>query len=291
VGLDRERNLVRVRYSFETQKRDGRVIERTVTADFSAAEMAGRTALFREEERNFAVGDRIVALKNEGKLNLENGDLGTIRELDAGGRAVVDLGGRSVELDLSRYRQVDHAYAVTYHKGQGSTVEYSIMVAPVRPEPERGKFRETGPPAGPESYGHVSYNAFNVAVTRAQFGTHVFTNSLAGFTRAVQLVDAGSSALNRGVEPEARRERPGKAPGLEQPTVELAELIRRLGKSVPAPGKGVPRLAVESIRVPELPTSRRELFKPVPAVAKVEKDVGRELERALTRKSGLELER
>ena len=295
VGLDRERNLVRVRYSFETEKSDGRVLERTVTRDFSAAEMAGRTALFREEERNFAVGDRIVALKNDGKLELENGDLGTIRELDGRGRAVVDLGARSVELDLSRYRQVDHAYAVTYHKGQGSTVEYSIMVAPVRPDPERGKGPDTGAPAGEESYGHLSYNSFNVAVTRAQFGTHVFTNSLDGFTKAVQIVDTGSSALTGGVEREARRELPGKVPGLGEPTVDLAEQIRRLGMSVPGPGKKLPRLTVESIRVPELSVSRRDLFKPVPVVPAVQKavqkEVGRELERALTRKIGLELER
>ena len=291
VGLDRERNLVSVRYSFETAKRDGRVIERTVTGKFSASEMAGKTALYREEERNFAVGDRIVALKNEGKLDLENGDLGTIRELDGKGRAVIDLGGRSIELDLSKYRQVDHAYAVTYHKGQGSTVEHSIMVAPVRPEPERGKDRETVPPAGKESYGHLSYNAFNVAVTRAQFGTHVFTNSLAGFTKAVQIVDTGSTALTGGVEREVRPELPGKVSGLGQPTVDLAEQIRRLGRSVPGPVKGVQRLTVESIRVPELSTSRRELFKPVPVVPAVQKEVGRELGFALSRKFGLELER
>jgi hypothetical protein len=299
VGLDRERNLVRVRYSFETAKRDGRVIERTVTGEFSAAEMAGKTALYREEERNFAIGDRVVALKNQGKLDLENGDLGTIRELDGQGRAVIDLGGRCVGLDLSRYRQVDHAYAVTYHKGQGSTVEHSVMVAPVRPEPERGRARESVPPAGQESYGHLSYNAFNVAVTRGQFGTHVFTNSLAGFTRAVQLVDTGSTCLTGGVEREVGRELPGKAPGKDPgpgpPTVELAELIRGLGRSVPGPGQGVQRLTVESIRVPELSLSRRELFKPVPIVPAVQKavpkEVGRELERAITKKFERELER
>ena len=180
---------------------------------------------------------------------------------------------------------------MTYHKGQGSTVEHSIMVAPVRPEPERGKDRETVPPAGKESYGHLSYNAFNVAVTRAQFGTHVFTNSLAGFTKAVQIVDTGSTALTGGVEREVRPELPGKVSGLGQPTVDLAEQIRRLGRSVPGPVKGVQRLTVESIRVPELSTSRRELFKPVPVVPAVQKEVGRELGFALSRKFGLELER
>jgi hypothetical protein len=291
VGLDRERNLVRVRYSFETKKRDGQVIGRTVTREFSAAEMAGKTVLYREEERSFSVGDRIVALKNDGGLGLDNGDLCTIKELDRGGRAVVEMEGRSIELDLGRYRQVDHAYAVTYHKSQGSTVEHSIMVAPVRPDPEPGKGREREPSAEQKSYGHLSYNSFNVAVTRAQFGTHVFTNSLAGFTRAVQLVDANSSTLTKEAEPETNRELPEKIPEPQHPAGELAGKIRELGSSVPGPGEGVRRLAVDGIRVPSLSTPVRELFKPVPFAPTVQKELGRQLELALPRKFGLELEK
>ena len=290
VGLDRERNLVRVRYSFETRKRNGAPVERNVTAEFSAAEMAGKTALYRAEQRNFAVGDRVVALKNDKKLDLENGDLGTIKELDPEGRAVLDLGGRRIELDLSRYRQVDHAYAVTYQKSQGSTVEYSIMVAPVRPEPERGK-GESEPSSAHETYGHLSYNSLNVAVTRAQFGTRVFTNSLAGFTKAVQVVDANSSTLSQDLEPERTRELSGKVPELQLPAGGLAEKIRELGRSVPGPGESMCRLNVESIRVPELPTAARELFKPVPVAAALQKEVGRQLEVTLLKKPGLELER
>ena len=290
VGLDRDRNLVRVRYSFETRKRNGAPSERTVTAEFSAAEMAGKTGLFREEQRNFAVGDRVVALKNDKKLDLENGDLGIIRELDPGGRAVLDLGGRRIELDLSRYRQVDHAYAVTYQKSQGSTVEYSIMVAPVRPEPERGKGESEPSPAG-ETYGHLSYNSLNVAVTRAQFGTHVFTNSLAGFTKAVQVVDINSSTLTQDLEPEKTCVPSGKVPELQLPAGGLAEKIRELGRSVPGLGERVRRLNVESIRVPEQPAPARECFKPVPVTPALQKEVGRQLEVALLKKPGLELER
>ena len=290
VGLDRERNLVRVRYSFQTKKRGGELIGRTVTREFSAAEMAGKTALYREEERSFAVGDRIVALKNDRGLDLQNGDLGTIRELDQRGRAVVDLGERRVELDLTRYRQVDHAYAVTFHKSQGSTVEYSIMVAPVRLEPERGRDREVERPAEQRPYGHVSYNSFNVAVTRAQFGTHVFTNSLEGFTKAVQLVDTNTSTLNGIAERMEHREPPEKAPGLRLPTGSLAQQIRELGHAVPGPGKGMRRLKVESIRVPTLST-QRELFQPLPVARTVQKEVGRQLELSLPKKLGRELER
>lgn len=53
VGIDRERNLVQVRYGFTTRK-DGVEVGRTVTRNFSAAELLGKSALYREEERKFA---------------------------------------------------------------------------------------------------------------------------------------------------------------------------------------------------------------------------------------------
>lgn len=194
IGLDRERNTVQVSYSF-TRKKDG--LSRTVTREFSAAEMAGRTVLYREEERDFAVGDRIVTLKNEHRLSLQNGTLGVIRALDAEGRALIDLGDREVALDLKKYRQVDHAYAVTIHKSQGATVEHAIIFAPVRPEPEQAKGKELELVPEREGYGRASYNALNVAVTRAQFDTHVFTNSVQGLARSVEMVDQKSSALKK----------------------------------------------------------------------------------------------
>ncbi|TSK07303.1 MAG: hypothetical protein FPO08_11875 [Geobacter sp.] len=79
----------RVDRSGGAKKRDGRDLSRTVTKEFSAAEMAGKT-LYCEEERNFSAGDRVVLLKNDTKLDLQNGC------------ALVDLGDRKVEIDLSQ---------------------------------------------------------------------------------------------------------------------------------------------------------------------------------------------
>ncbi|GFO67219.1 conjugative relaxase [Geomonas limicola] len=258
VALDRERNAVQVKYSFRAGRKGGEVV-RHVTREFPAAELVGKTALFREEERNFAVGDRVVALKNDRGLKLNNGDLGTLRELDGEGGAVLDLGGRKVKLDLARYRQVDHAYAVTIHKSQGATVEHSIMVAPVRP----GK--ETPLPAtGDIAYGHTSYNALNVAVTRAQFGTRIFTTSKEGLAREVEVVDTKGSTLDKVVR-ESRELGPfGRAELFrERPLTVLGKEIDTLGKSLAKSGDGMPRLSVESIGIPHTPVPYRELFKPV----------------------------
>ncbi|HEY5513880.1 MAG TPA: hypothetical protein VIK40_09585 [Geomonas sp.] len=115
-------------YSFTTRKKDGREISRSVSKELSAAEMAGRITILREQQRCFAVGDRIIALRDDKKHDLQNGMMGVIKELDGKGRALVDRGKKEVVLDLEKYRQVGHAYAVTIHKSQGATVEHSIMV-------------------------------------------------------------------------------------------------------------------------------------------------------------------
>ena len=192
--IDPDKNRVEVTYSFASKDKLGREVTRAVTKNFPAAEMAGKTTAYREEERFFSAGDRIVALKNDRTLHLQNGSLGVVRSIDSDGVALVDFAGRQVALDLKRYPHLDHAYAVTIHKGQGATVEHSIWFAPVRTgRVERGEFGEKAR----ESFGRASYNAFNVAVTRAQYGATVFTNSVSNLAREVEQVDVKSSSLNR----------------------------------------------------------------------------------------------
>ncbi|MBC8018855.1 MAG: hypothetical protein H7X83_10110 [Verrucomicrobia bacterium] len=58
-------------------------------------------------------------------------------------------------------------------------------------------------------------------MTRAQFGAHVFTNSLMGLTKAVHLVDA-TSTRNKEVEPVRKREPTEMGAGLQHSAGELA---------------------------------------------------------------------
>jgi len=292
TGIDRERNLVRVNYSFQTRK-NGREVERKVTRDFPAAEMEGKTRLFREEERSFSVGDRVVALKNDRRFKLQNGALGTIRELDERGVARVDLGDRELELDLKKYRQIDHAYAVTITKSQAATVEQSIMFARVRPEPEHRKKKGVERSLDQEPYGKASYNALNVALTRAQFRTRVYTNSIEGLARSVELADEKSSTLKKVPEQvrEIHREPLVRGISLEEPGHDLPGKIRALGRAVPGPGEKVHRLNLENLKVPAWQPPSRELLRPLREIPMVKKDLGRELELKLPRKFGLELER
>ena len=87
-------------------------------------------------ERAFAMGDRLMFLRNERGLGVKNGTLGTVEGVEAGGRLTVRLDGagtdgsaRRVGFDVRDYGHVDHGYAATIHKAQGVTVDRAHVLA------------------------------------------------------------------------------------------------------------------------------------------------------------------
>jgi Ti-type conjugative transfer relaxase TraA len=79
--------------------------------------------------RTFASGDRIMFLKNERGLEVKNGTLGTVEQVNQQGMTVRTDDGRSVSFDMKDYAHVDHGYAATIHKAQGMSVDRSHMLA------------------------------------------------------------------------------------------------------------------------------------------------------------------
>ncbi|SON58425.1 putative conjugal transfer protein TraA (plasmid) [Hartmannibacter diazotrophicus] len=90
--------------------------------------------VFKTEDgtRNFATGDQIVFLKNEGSLGVKNGMIAKVVEASPG-RMVAKVGegeaARRVEIDQRFYRNLDHGYATTIHKSQGATVDRIKVLA------------------------------------------------------------------------------------------------------------------------------------------------------------------
>ncbi|WP_051086626.1 AAA family ATPase [Methylobacterium sp. WSM2598] len=81
--------------------------------------------------RTFATGDRIYFLKNDRKLGVRNGSLGTIARLH-GDSVTVRMDGANAPLitfSLSEYADIDHGYAATVHKSQGVTVDRTHLFA------------------------------------------------------------------------------------------------------------------------------------------------------------------
>ncbi|WP_085035483.1 Ti-type conjugative transfer relaxase TraA [Ensifer aridi] len=93
--------------------------------------------------REFAAGDRIIFLENArlleprarrlGPQYVKNGMLGTVVSTgDKRGEALLTVrldNGRDVVLSEDSYRNIDHGYAATIHKSQGSTVDRTFVLA------------------------------------------------------------------------------------------------------------------------------------------------------------------
>ena len=85
--------------------------------------------------REFAVGDRVIARRNDRLRDVDNGMRGTVVAVDASAAVVTieaDAGGRR-DLDRGYVEEhLEHAYALTGHGAQGGTLERTIVVG--RPE-------------------------------------------------------------------------------------------------------------------------------------------------------------
>ncbi len=86
-------------------------------------------------ERIFAEQDRVYFLRNENReLQVKNGTLGTIEKID-GNQFSIRLDttdgkqARTVNVDLTKYNDLDHGYAATVHKAQGVTVDRTHVLA------------------------------------------------------------------------------------------------------------------------------------------------------------------
>lgn len=79
--------------------------------------------------RNFASGDRVMFLRNERGLGVQNGTLGIVEEVSTQSMTVRTDDDRSVRFDQKDYAHIDHGYAATIHKAQGLTVDRTHVLA------------------------------------------------------------------------------------------------------------------------------------------------------------------
>ena len=88
-----------------------------------------KISVYKEEQRSFSEGERVVFLKNDRKLKVQNGLVGTIKGIDAKGNVNVETeNGNEVGFSLDQYSYLDQGYALTVHKSQGATFRDGIYV-------------------------------------------------------------------------------------------------------------------------------------------------------------------
>ncbi|MDF1554451.1 MAG: AAA family ATPase, partial [Deferrisomatales bacterium] len=211
VGRDLARNTLQI-------KAEGRTHEVPLLGHYD------KLAVYRVAERSFAPGDRVVFLRNDEKLGVQNGLQGTVQHLDERGNVVVRTdakGGRPVRFRLTepeqrakgdaryRYDTLTHAYAVTEYKSQGATTSAVIWYADTR-------------------RGRIHRNSFYVAATRARHDILVFTDDKERLRRLVRRPQEKSSTLDhlprhlgdRLGQAFARRREPDRERKTDSPTLE-----------------------------------------------------------------------
>lgn len=85
-----------------------------------------------EFEMPVAVGDKLMFTRNDYKLDVRNGTLGTLESFGPGAALNIRIDGkdpRLIAVDLSRYRNFIYGYAMTIHKAQGVTVDRAHVMA------------------------------------------------------------------------------------------------------------------------------------------------------------------
>jgi Ti-type conjugative transfer relaxase TraA len=81
-------------------------------------------------KKEFAVHDRVRFLRNEKSLGVKNGSLGTVQGINGGVLSIkLDGAERALAVDTKFYSHLDHGYAATVHKAQGSTVDRTYVLA------------------------------------------------------------------------------------------------------------------------------------------------------------------
>ncbi len=80
-------------------------------------------------DRSFRVGDKIIQLRNNYDLEIYNGDIGIISEVDADNQeAKIEFSNGMVTLQSGDLADIAFAYAITIHKAQGSEYPGVVMI-------------------------------------------------------------------------------------------------------------------------------------------------------------------
>lgn len=135
--------------------------------------------VFNVEERNFSKGDQVIFLKNDSKVGIQNGQTGKITKIDETGECKVQVDNKTVKFNLSLkgsspYNYIDHAYALTDYKSQGSTYDKLIWSV---------------------SSNKTNFNAGYVAATRVKETIKIFTDDAKALETSISRLSNKVSTL------------------------------------------------------------------------------------------------
>jgi conjugative relaxase-like TrwC/TraI family protein len=121
-------------------------------------------SVYREEKREFSVGDRIQFTAPDQQLGVANRELGMIERIGADGNIAVRLeDARAVRFRVTDHPHFDHGYAVTSHSSQGLTADRVLIHIDTTANPQL-----------------INSRFAYVSVSRASLSVEIFTDDSAG---------------------------------------------------------------------------------------------------------------
>lgn len=140
---------------------------------------ASEAAVFLEDTRDLAPGDRIQWRLAAKELDLKNAERGTVERID-GSVATIrwDRKAEPQAIDLSLHRTWDHGYAETVYSAQSKTYDRAYVLAPL-------------------GSGLVNGQNYYTAITRARFGVKLWTEDP---ERLIRKLEANSGEKTSALE-------------------------------------------------------------------------------------------
>jgi conjugative relaxase-like TrwC/TraI family protein len=153
---------------------------KTHEAKIDVRKQGGNLQVYREEQRNLAVGDQVVFLKKDRKLGVANGTRGEVIKADKQGNLEIRTSKfKTVKFHISQYAYLDHAYALTDFKAQGATAKNVIVAADSR---------------------IATNNSFYTQITRAAESVELHTDNIEKLTENAARQQLKTSTLGYDIE-------------------------------------------------------------------------------------------
>jgi conjugative relaxase-like TrwC/TraI family protein len=132
-----------------------------------------KKSVYQVQPLEVTKGDRLRWTKNNRAEGFRNGQVFTVRQVDADGVIqAIDSEGKSFQVDLSNHQYIDYAYVHTTYSSQGKTADRVLAL-----------LNET-----------ANRETFYVAISRAKHHLTLYTDEIAALTQRVQKSRAKENA-------------------------------------------------------------------------------------------------
>jgi conjugative relaxase-like TrwC/TraI family protein len=181
TGIDFEKNLLTVKFK-------DRPLNENQVMEYDPERLYG-VEVFKEDERDFAVGDRVQFRRGTEDGKAANGELGIIEEIKDGKFLVRLQDGEAVIVEPKRLPHIDYGYCLTSYSSQGQTAARQLAHIDTRIDDVLVNERFT-----------------KVALTRGQDDIVIVTESIADLAGALERQRNKSIAIDALRESEELRE-------------------------------------------------------------------------------------